>query len=337
MSTALPDDLVAEYRAARESAVWADFSDRTKLEVRGRDRARFLHNFCTNDIKRLKPGQGCEAFVTTAQGKIVAHLRVYCEPESLWLDTVPAMAEPLIRHFDRYIIADQVELLDRTASLHQWIVTGPRAADLLAATAAGTPLPNGDLVHAEVQLAGVPSRVRGSSLLGDGGFDILCDAGSSLAVRTAFERSGLRAIGAETMAVLRIEAGTPQAGVDIDDTNLPQEVGRDRQAISFTKGCYLGQETVARIDAHGHVNRRLVGLVFPSCQAMAPRGSVLLAAGKEVGNVTSCAISPGLGSTIGLGYVRRGHEAPETPLECLVGGRTVAAVVAALPLVSGGR
>src|SRR5262249_40130405 len=136
--------------------------------------------------------------------------------------------------------------------------------------------------------------------------------------------------GLETYHVLRVEAGTPQFRIDIDDTNLPQEVGRTERTISFTKGCYIGQETIARIRTYGHVNRMLVGLKLEG-DGIEPRGAKLSHSGKEVGSVTSCVYSPRIAGPIALGYARRGSNEPGTKLVC---GDKRNAEVVALPFVT---
>jgi folate-binding protein YgfZ len=328
-------DPIGEYHAARTSAGIVDRSAQSKIELRGRDRAKFLHNLCTNDIKSLAPGYGCEAFITNVQGKIMAYIRVFAGAESIWLETVPGAAPTLLAHFDRYLITEKVELADRTADFAQLMIVGPRACEMVSAAIGSAVLDRHQLEHMEITIAGQTCRLIYSDSLGLPSFELLVPAEHAASVwqrlRESGEPLGLNPIGAQAYDILRIEAGLPIFGIDIDDSNLPQEVGRDRLAISFTKGCYLGQETIARIDALGHVNRHLVGLAVPDVPTPPARGATISSGGKSVGAVSSAANSPALNCAIALGYVRRGFERPGTELIIESPAQPLRAVVHALP------
>lgn len=335
---AAPDDFgdpAAEYDAARSAAAILDRSALSKIELRGRDRAKFLHNLCTNDIKGLAAGRGCEAFVTTVQGKIMAYVRVFAGAESIWIDTVPGAAAALLAHFDRYLIMEKVEPADRTADFAQLLLVGPRAKAIVTAAAEGTIPDLHHLEHADVAISGETCRLSCNDALGVPGYELLMPAGCASTVWrriwTVGQPISLKPAGERTYHVLRVEAGLPVFGEDIDDSNLPQEVGRDKLAISFTKGCYLGQETIARIDALGHVNRYLAGVAVPDHRDPPARGAGISSGGKSVGNVTSAAFSPALNSAIALGYVRRGFEKTGTELIIETPGQQLRAVVRALP------
>jgi folate-binding protein YgfZ len=278
----LSPQLLAEYEALTRGSGVVDVSDRTKLELRGADRATFLHNFCSNDIKRLQPGQSCEAFVCNVKGHVLAHIHVLCRDDALWLDTVPEQAERLTAHLDRYLIREDVQIADRTNDLAAFLVTG-ESTDGFAIAAA----PRARLLWLE----------KGSQPQG-----------------TVCSR--------EALNVVRIEQGFPWYGIDISDENLPQEVDRNEQAISFTKGCYLGQETVARIDALGHVNKTLCQVAFTGTTI--PTAETVLSSGdKVVGRVTSAAWSPKHSAPSALAYIRRGSSDPGTKLSSSAGDATV--------------
>jgi len=326
-------DATAEYFAARDHAALFDVSHHGKVELTGADAGRFLHNLCTNDILGLRPGTGCEAFLTTGQAKIVAHVLVYRQVpadggEAFWLDVGPGMAEKVIKHLDRYIISEQVELADRTVEFAQLHLAGPEAPGVLQRAGVEEAGRLQDLQQTEHGL-GSASRcsIRRHDPLGVPGYDVVCRAADAVAVWQALTPAGARPAGAQAYQVLRVEAGTPLNGADIDETNLPQELGRTERAVSFTKGCYIGQETIARIRTYGHVNRSLVSLVITGGDAV-PHGSKLYRDGKEVGLVTSSAMSPRSAATVALGYVRRGNQEPGTSLEVETGeARRGAAVV----------
>jgi folate-binding protein YgfZ len=313
--------------AASLPAAVADLGQRTRIELTGRDRAKLLHNLCTNDILSLRPGQGCEAFLTSVQGKVLGHIYIFCHEDSLVLDTVPQQAEAIERHIDRYIIREDVQLHDRTQETGEWLLAGS-GADLRLSQLAGGNLPVERLAHRAARLGEFDAVVRRVDWVLPMGLAIQCNAENSPAVGDLLESSGARRWSEAGFDAARIEAGTPLYGRDITDANLPQEVARDALAIHFAKGCYLGQETVARIDALGHVNKLLVGVRFWGDQVPAA-GTELFVDDKVAGHVTSACRSPSLGAPLALAYVRRGHQQRGTRLASPVGE----AEVVALPLL----
>jgi folate-binding protein YgfZ len=308
----MPADFAAEYTALTERVGTVDFHDRTQIELTGADRASFLHNFTTNDIRRLKPGQGCEAFVLDVRGHTIGHVLVFCTPDSLVLDTVPGQAETLTQHLDRYLIREQVEIFDRTEAWSELLLAGAEAEQILYQLIESVPASSLD--HQPARLAGEPVWIRRVALAGPGGFLIAGAADAIDAVGIAMSAEGATDCRMAAFEVVRIEAGFPWFGVDISDKNLPQEVDRNERAISFTKGCYLGQETVARIDALGHVNKRLRCVRFSGI-TVPPLAAKLRVGGAIAGELTSAAFSPLLGVSLALAYVRRGHEAIGSRLE----------------------
>jgi folate-binding protein YgfZ len=335
-------DWQAEYRAACETVAIFDCSPKTKIELSGRDRVRFLNNLCTNDIKRLASGAGCEAFFTNAQGKILFFVRVFAAPNSIWIDTVPDVAPSLLAHLDRYRISEQVDWADRSADFAQLLIIGPRALDCLTA-AAGTAVPElADFDHSMIVLAGSPCLLIRHTTLVHPAFELRVPAASVAGVWQDVWRAGrslgMRAMGTSAFEAIRVEAGWPVYGWDIDASNLPQEMGRTARALSFTKGCYLGQETVARIDAMGHVNRHFIGLIVAHDADPPDRGAQVLSRSgsgsgeKIVGQVTSSAYSPSRGHAIALGFVRRGHEQAGTQLVIDCQGKAVGAEACMLPI-----
>jgi len=314
-------DFTRQYKALRERAAYVDLSGRTLLEVTGGDRTTFLHNMCTNDIRALRQGEGCETFLTNVQGKILGFVDVYCAPESLVLDTVPDQSEKLLAHLDRYIIREQVELKDRTAEWGELLLAGAQAADVLGKLSGELP-PDSPLAHRPIALDGLDVYICRVPWVGEHGFVLRGPAASVEQLQEKLTSVGATRVGNEPFESARIEAGTPLYGRDISDANLPQEVGRDDLAISFTSGCYLGQETVARIDALGHVNKMLCGLQFSADQPPEP-GTALVAGEKQVGQVTSAAYSPRLRTPLALAYLRRGHYEPGTHLQSTAGDAEV--------------
>ena len=305
-------DFDTDYRALTTGIGWADFGDRSQIEMTGEDRAKFLHNLCTNNIKDLPVGHGCEAFLLNAQGKILGHVLVFCGPDSLVLETVPGQGERLTQHLDRYLIREKVELHDRSREWSELLLSGVDVENWLLKQGADVPPPE-RLVHCATTLFDVRAWLRRVDFAGPQVFLIAGERASVEKLAAGLSAGGVPECGAAAVEALRIEAGFPHFGADITDKNLPQEVARDKAAISFTKGCYIGQETVARIDALGHVNRLLCGVRFDGGDLPAI-GAELTANEQAIGHVTSATFSPKLNSPLALAYVRRGHHEPGTKL-----------------------
>jgi folate-binding protein YgfZ len=299
------------YRAAFEAVVWNDRSARVRLEVAGPDRARFLHNLTTNEIRRLPSGRGCEAFITSLQGKTLGYAQLLVCADSILVCTDPGGLVLALPHLQKYGVFEDVALVDRTETTFEFHLAGPRAGELVRR--AGGELPeHADLAHSATTLADCPLLVVRESPTGRPGLTLIGPRSAASKVSGMLKSLGtdlgLSELDPALFEVLRIEAGTPVFGRDMTEKNLPQELGRDSSAISFVKGCYLGQETVARIDALGHVNQLLRGLrAGPPATTAPPPGSAVESDGKRVGYVTSSAISPGWNSPIALALIRTTH------------------------------
>jgi len=320
-------DARAEYEAARSAAAVFDLSDRMQLEITGDDRITFLHNFCTNDIKSLQPGQGCEAFVVNVKGRILGHIFVFSGKESIRLESVAGCEEPLMSHLDRYIITEDVELHNRTNSHGELLVTGPRTSDLvrkLNVAVEQLAVYEHDTSHFNES----PLSVRRVDWLGRLGYLLLSPREHLPALWECLIAVGVHPAGCDAFESLRIEACLPLYGTDISEDNLAQEVARTEQAISFSKGCYLGQEPIARLDALGHVNRELCGLRLCSSPAPAPGSPVVTGDGqKEIGTVTSSSVSYRDEKPVALAYLRSKYVQPETQVAVKRSDERVDAVV----------
>jgi len=308
---------VSGYDALTRSVGVADLSDRTQVELTGADRANFLHNLCTNEIRKLPAGSGCEAFLLNAQGHILAHVYVFAGQDAHVLDSVPGQGAKIIAHLDRYLIREDVQLFDRSGTWGELLVSGPDSPALLSRLGISD-LPEARLAHVDAMLAGSRVNIRRVDLTSPVAYFLACESAAVPSLLQALQSAGARPCGPEAVEMARIEAGQPFYGRDIHDRSLPQEVGRDAQAISFVKGCYIGQETVARIDALGHVNKTLVGVKFEADQLPAA-GTELTRDGQPVGQVTSAAYSPRLSVPLALAYLRRGSNTPGVRLESPVG------------------
>ena len=279
--------------------VWADRSDRERLVISGPDRAKFLHNLCTNDVKRLAVGSGCEAFVTSPQGRTLGLITILAREDSLLILADPGGLEFILPHFEKYGVFDDVAFSDERGSTYEIHVAGEQSAAWL--TLLGAPSPGErELDHVSASLGGSFEVVARESPLGLPGFTLIGPVENRPSLLTGLDRGPLAGDATEG---LRVEAGTPRFGRDFTVDNLPQEVGRDAQAISFVKGCYLGQETVARLDALGHVNKILRGLDVRTGQVPEP-GTALTVGGQPAGVVTSSGRSPRDDRGVALAMVR---------------------------------
>jgi folate-binding protein YgfZ len=323
-------DASAEQRAAGTTAGLVDRSCLGKAVVTGRDRAGFLQGMLTNDIKALQPGQGCPAAFLDAHGKVMALLEVYARDDRLFLALLPGLTEKTLELLDKFLISERVyfEAADDTWAV--LIVLGPRAGEVLA-SAAGREIALQPHEHVEVELAGAPVRVVESG--GPGLPTLACwtPPEHGVALWNALRAAGARPVGTQVYDVLRVEAGIPWYGHDVDDTVILPET-RLEHLVNYTKGCYIGQEVVARVKYRGHVNRALSGLVLRGDHVPAP-GARVVAGGKDVGRITSAVHSLAVGAPIALGYVRREHFEPGSEVEVVDGSVTAAARIAALPFV----
>jgi folate-binding protein YgfZ len=335
---AIPDhfgDSGAEYRRARSAAVLFDVSHRGKVELTGREAAMFLHNLCTNDITGMPVGAGCEAFLTTAKAKVVSylcifHLLLHDGSPALWLDVAPGTAEKVIQHLDHFVISEQVEFADRSREFAQMHLAGSEALHVLAKALVDDVPELQELQHM-IRTFGsdATGHIRRHSPLGVPGYDVVCLRSRAETIWQLLVRAGAMPAGRAAWETLRVEAGTPAQGVDIDETTFAPEVGRTVQAICYTKGCYLGQEPIVMARDRGQINRILLGVKL--LDGTVPHNSLLFREAKEVGRVTSSVMSPRLGCAVGLAYVRRGSQEPETYLEVEVNGQRQRATVWALP------
>jgi tRNA-modifying protein YgfZ len=284
------------YEGLRERAAWLDLGSRGRIVAKGRDRSRFLHAITSNEIKKLMPGRGCYAFLLSAQGRIQADLTLFCQTDQILIDVEPDLREKVPAHIRRFIVADQVELQDVTASTVAIGLEGPGAAAVLAAIGA----PAAPESYAHVEWNGF--TVAGVSVTGQPGVRFYGPAEARDGLIAMLEKAGAVASTAEDARLVRIENGKPVFGADIRDTSLPQETGQ-MHGVSFQKGCYLGQEIVERIRAKGHVNRTLQRIVLEGPEPPAP-GATVTVDGAEA-EVTSAIVSPATGQVVALAYVRQ--------------------------------
>ncbi|MFO0890105.1 MAG: glycine cleavage T C-terminal barrel domain-containing protein [Isosphaeraceae bacterium] len=330
----------AGYWAAARHVALRDQTPRVRLEITGPDRAKFLHNLTTNEVKRLPAGRGCEAFVTSPQGKILAFVNLLIREDAIIVSADPAGLTAALPHFQKYGVFDEIGIEDRGGTTFELHVSGPHSEELIRRCGGPVPEPS-SLSHAAGSLADCPVLVWRDSPTGRPGLTVIGPRASAGKVAGLLEAQGrdlgLERAGDEDFEALRIEAGTPVFGLDLTEKNLPQEAGRDETAINFVKGCYLGQETVARIDALGHVNQVLKGLRFPNGETPPAPGTAIDEGGRRVGVVTSSAFSPGWDAPIALAMIRTSHASVGNTLVIgeneATGRNEVVATVTDLPML----
>lgn len=326
--------LLADYTAIREGAATAARVDRARIAVSGRDRASYLQGLLTNDIAALGPGTGCYAAWLTAQGRMTTDMHVLESGDMILLDVPARVRESVLQRLDQFIFAEDVQVADLTAALATVELHGPCAPPILERTfpGLGDAASWGQYRNARAEFGGAPAVVARIDQLGVPGYSIYVESPRAADLLSALEADGrARRVGDTALATARIEAGYPIFGVDMDEDIIPLEAGIEPRAVSFTKGCYVGQEVIIRVlhRGHGRVARRLVGLRLQD--GAAPHtGARIHAEGREVGVVTSGAVSPRLGP-IALGYVHRDFVAPGTAVEVEAGDGRAAATVSELP------
>jgi tRNA-modifying protein YgfZ len=327
----LKQDNSSGYTAVRHGAGLIDRPDAGRILLTGADRRSYLQGLLTNDIEALTPGTGCYAAMLTAQGRMMTDMRVLELGDALLLSLPLHVTAAIREHLDRFIFSEDVQVKDVTASRAEIGIYGPAAPDLLVKIGAEGDVPSRIFEITRVRMVGVESVVIGSDEPGVGGYDILVDAADAEPVIAALLASGAVRVSELDAETVRIESGRPRFGADMDTDTIPLEAGLEERAISRSKGCYVGQEVIVRVQdrGQGRVAKRLVGLTFDAGAPVPAAGSRILSGEREIGRVTSATWSPALSRPIALGYAHRDFVEPYTPVA--VDGR--AGVVAALPFV----
>jgi folate-binding protein YgfZ len=312
--------LDAEYLALTESCGLLDRSDRGKLALTGSGAKEFLGGQVTNDTEALAPGSGCYAAFLTPKGKMLGDLRILDLDDELLLDTERVSLQALFDMIHRFKIGYDVQLHKRTLECGMLSLIGPAATRVAGAEE----LPAVEHANARTELGGIAAILARTDI----GVDVLCNAADRDTVRETLLSAGAQPVSAEAAEIVRVEHGRPRYGVDLDETVIPQEAGLNERAVSFTKGCYVGQETVARLYYKGKPNRHLRGLRLSEPVAV---GAELHLGERSVGHLSSSVLSPVHGS-IGLALVRREAE-PGSPVS--VGEHGASAEVTEPPFQSG--
>jgi tRNA-modifying protein YgfZ len=332
------DLLAGEVRVLHESCGLYDRSERGKLALGGAGAAEFLNGQVTNELADLRPGEGRYAAFLTHKGKMLGDVRILAVDGELLLDTERVALQSLFDMIRRFKVGFDVELRKRTLERGLLSLIGPESARVAGVGDAAARSPRADRAGATATLAAdehsnAPVEIDGIAALAirtDVGVDLLCDATDTERLREALLARGASAVCEQAVECIRVERGRPRFGVDIDETTIPQEAALNERAVSFTKGCYVGQETVARLFYRGKPNRHLRGLRL---SAPAATGEQLRLGDRVVGHLGSVALSPSLGP-IALALVRREAEAGAA---LSVGEHGASARVVELPFARGPR
>jgi folate-binding protein YgfZ len=327
----LKQDNSRGYAALRSGAGLIERTDSGRIALTGADRRSYLQGLLTNDIAALTPGTGCYAAMLTAQGRMITDMRVLELGEAVQLDVPRALTQVVYDHLDRFVFNEDVKVADVTGAYAEIGVYGPAALDVLVRAGSEGGAPGAMYGITPIRIAGVDARLVRSDDFGVPGFGIIVASAAAAPVMGALADAGGVAVEESDLETVRIESGRPRFGADLDTDVIPLEAGLEARAISRSKGCYVGQEVIVRVQdrGHGRVARRLVGLTLDGSAAIPVPGAQIEAAGRAIGRVTSAAWSPSLARPIALGYVHR--DFVEAGTQVLIAGS--AASVADLPLV----
>jgi folate-binding protein YgfZ len=326
---------LSEYSAVRDSgAGLIDQSLRGRILVSGSEAVMFLNGLITNDMKTLAVNSWMPAAFANVQGRLLAAVRIAHRADGFLIDTESATRETVITLLDRFTLAGDFHLQDLTAETAMFSVQGRGAPEIISRVF-GEEAANVErqkIVNAQLNDATV-TVIRATHTAEDG-FDLFVEANNSSTFHDALTGAGAVPISDATFETLRIEAGVPLYGIDMDENNVVTETNMD-DAVSFTKGCYLGQEIIVRIKHRGHVAKKLSGIVLADSTPVARNSKIISSDGKEIGRVTSSTFSPRLDRAIALGYLKYDYLAAGTEVKVVAADRETGGAVAELPLVRG--
>ena len=323
------------YAAVRDGGAGViDLSARGRILISGSEAVMFLNGLVTNDMKTLAANTWMPAAFPNVQGRLLAAVRVIHRDDGFLIDTESATSDTVVKLLERFTLAGEFRLKDLTENIALLSIQGAKASEMMAAIFGETLANLGRDAVASVAWQGKQITVIRATHTAEDGFDLFVSATEVEALRDAFIKAGAEPIGSEVLGTLRIEAGIARYGVDMDETNVVTETNLD-DAVSFTKGCYIGQEIIARIKYRGHVAKKLAGLICEGEVSLERGAKIFSSDDKEIGRVTSVAYSPRLGRTIALGYLKYDYLAPGTSVKVVSSEKELLATVAELPFVRG--
>lgn len=328
-------DIVNEYAALADGPGLVNRNHRGLIEITGKDRLAWLHNLTTNQVKSLSPGDGNYAFVLNIKGRILFDLNILVQRDSLWLDLDRSFLPVALAHLNKYVIMEDVRIKDQSDEFFRLGLSGDGAGALGERFGASNVRNLAQLGRASFRVGDIDVALFRDDFCGPFGVEFLVPLEAAEQVWAALTNTSCvpsaLPVGVEAVEIRRIEAGIPAPGAEITDEALPAETGQMPRAVSFNKGCYLGQEVVERMRARHVVARQLVGLVLEGNRAMQPGAEIVGADEKPVGKVTSSCHSIALDLPIALGYVRTASSTPGTPLRVAVDSTFAPVTVVSLP------
>lgn len=325
-----------EYSAVRDGGAGViDLSARGRLLVSGSEAMMFVNGLITNDMKTLAVNSWMPAVFPNVQGRLLAAVRIIHRDGGFLIDTESATFETVTKLLERFTLAGDFRLTDLTSQTAMLSIQGQKAAEIMRQTFGETAasVERQEMFTAQLGNDSNVSIIRVTHTAEDG-FDLLVDANEARNLVESLTKAGAHPVGPDALEALRIEAGIPRYGIDMDETNVVTETNLD-DAVSFTKGCYLGQEIIARIKYRGHVAKKLTGLIFENNVVLKNAAKIFSSDDKEIGRVTSVTFSPRLNRTVALGYVKYDYLAPGTPVNVSAGDDGIKGQVADLPFVRG--
>jgi folate-binding protein YgfZ len=325
----------SEYSAVRELGIGLiDLSSRGRLRVTGTEAIMFLNGLITNDMKTLGENRWMPAVFPTVQGRIIAPVRIAHVDNGYLIDTEPVTHERILKTLERFTLAGDFRVEDLADTTSMLTVQG-KAPEHVLRTVFDWPNEDLDRIAAgQISSRGEQVTFMRATHTGEDGFDLVISNENAPALWDALIDAGARPVGYDALEMLRIEAGIARYGRDMDETNVVTETNLD-DAVSFTKGCYIGQEIIVRIKHRGHVAKKLTGLMFDQVESIEAGAVIKTTDGKDIGRITSSTVSPVLGKTVALGYVRYEYLSPGTRVEIHSSDQKAAATVHDLPFVRG--
>lgn len=302
------DDLETEYRALRDGTAIVDRSDRTTFEIVGADRATWLHNLTTNEVRNISAGEGNYAFALNVKGRILFDLNILVQQDSILIDLDRRFADRARAHFDKYTITEEITLTDRSDEVVRFALAGVGAMEVLGAMGCSQLSAMSTLGSRKIELFDTDMTLFRHDFCGPPGVELIIPADRAVSVWESFTQTGgtPRAVpvGANAVEVHRIEVGIPRSGAEITDDLVPAETGQFDRAVSYQKGCYLGQEIVERMRSRDVLARRLCSLTFEGDSCPVADAALNRADGATIGKVTSVCRSMATGRMIGIGLIK---------------------------------
>ena len=327
----------AEHLAVRKGAGIMDMTHRGKIRISGKDRIKFLQNILSQDINKLTPGTGGHATLLNTKGHMLAYMRIYSDEDSFLIDTEPGEADKIIQILNRYLFREDVKIDDVTLKYGLVTVQGPHSRENICRISGTDIKEMEECNHLNLTINSINCKVVKTTHTGEEGYDIYAPWDNIHSIWETIiipsPSAQITPVGHEAYNSLRIEAGIPLYSVDMDEDTIPIEANLDH-AISYTKGCYVGQETIARIKFKGHVNRTLTGFTIEG-DIIPGKGDRIYTVTENtehnIGIITSACFSPTLNKSIAIGYLRLGYTEPGTEVHIDSKPHRIAAVIAGIP------